>query len=96
MIISTKLTIIDLAEQKPMVIFLVSEACAVPLVSEVMCHSLNVNKALRSKTLFRATWKTSMKLDDPVHYQAALNKYACKIRPSCCFLSAHGDTFSMV
>ena len=56
MIISTKLTITDLAEQKPMVIFLVSEAYAVPLVSEVFfCHSLNVNKALRSKALFRAT-----------------------------------------
>ena len=34
--INTKLTITDLAEQKPMVIFLVSDACAVPLVSEVI------------------------------------------------------------
>ena len=67
MIISTKLTITDLAEQKPVVIFLVSEACAVPLVSEVICHSLNVNKALRSKALFHATWKACLKLDDPVH-----------------------------
>ena len=41
MIISTKLTITDLVEQKPVVIFLVSEVCAVPLVSEVICHSLN-------------------------------------------------------
>ena len=47
-----KLTITDLAEQEPMVIFLVSEACAVPLVSEVIFHSLSVNKALRSKALF--------------------------------------------
>ena len=54
MIISTKVTIADLAEQKPMVMFLMSEACAVPLVSEVICHSLNVNKALRSKALFLA------------------------------------------
>ena len=67
MIISTKLTITDLAEQKRMVIFLVSEACAVPLVSDVICHYLNVNKALRSKALFRVTWKACMKLDDPVH-----------------------------
>ena len=59
--------ITDLAEQKPMVIFLVSEACAVPLVSKVICHSLNVNKAFRSKALFRATWKACMKLDDRVH-----------------------------
>ena len=72
-----KLTFTDLAEQKPMVIFLVSEACAVPLVSEVICHSLNVNKALRSKALFRATWKTCMKLDDPVHEQTSFNKCAC-------------------
>ena len=50
-----KLTITDLAIQKPMVIFLVSEVCAAPLVGEVICHSLNVNKALRSKALFRAT-----------------------------------------
>ena len=64
MIISTKLIMTDLAEQKPMIIFLVSEVCAVPLVSEVICHSLNVNKALRSKELF---WKACMKLDDPVH-----------------------------
>ena len=48
MIINTKLTITDLVEQKPMAIFLVLEACAVPLVSEFICHSLNVNKALRS------------------------------------------------
>ena len=55
-----KLTFTDLAEQKPMVFFLVSEACVVPLVSEVICHSLNVNKASRSKALFRATWKACM------------------------------------
>ena len=61
MIIST-----DLAEQK-LVIVLVSEACAVPLVSEVICHSLNVNKALRAKALICGTWKACMKLDDPVH-----------------------------
>ena len=67
MIISMKLTITDLAEQKPMDIFLVSEACAVRLVGEVLCHSLNVNKALRPKALFRATWKAYIKLDDPVH-----------------------------
>ena len=67
MIISTKLTITDLAEQKPMVIFLMSEACAVPLVSEIICHYLNVNKALRSKTLFHATWKVCMKLDYSDH-----------------------------
>ena len=67
MIVSMKLTITDLTAQNPMVIFLVSEACAVPLVSEVICHSLNVNKALRSKTLFYTTWKVCMKLDGPVH-----------------------------
>ena len=67
MIINMKLTITDLAEQKPMVIFLVSEVCAVPLVGEFICHSLNNNKALRPKALFRATWKTYIKLDDPVH-----------------------------
>ena len=50
-----------------MVKFQVSEACAVPLVSKVIGHSLNVNKALRSKALFRATWKAFMKFDDPVH-----------------------------
>ena len=37
-----KLTITDLDEQKPMVVFLVSEACAVPLVGDVICHFLNV------------------------------------------------------
>ena len=67
MIISMKLTITDLAEQKQMVILLVSEACAVPLVGEVICHSLNVNKALRPKALFRAIWKASIKLDYPVN-----------------------------
>ena len=77
MTISMKLTITDPAKQKPMVIFLVSEAGAVPLVSEVIFHYLNVNKALKSKALFRTTWKAYMKLDDPVHYQAALNKCAC-------------------
>ena len=55
MIISTKLTITDLAEQKPVVIFLMSEASDVPLVSECICHTLNVTKALRSKALFHAT-----------------------------------------
>ena len=65
MLISMKLTITDLAEQMPTVIFLVSEACAVPLVGEVICHSLN--EALRPKALFRATWKANIKLDDPVH-----------------------------
>ena len=67
MIISMKLTITDLAEQKPMVSFLVLEACAVPLVGEIICHSLNVNKALKPKALFRATWKAYIKLVDPVH-----------------------------
>ena len=67
MIISMKLTLTDLTEQKPMTIFLVSEACAVPLVGEVVCHSLNVNKALRPKALFHATWKAYIKLGDPVH-----------------------------
>ena len=57
MIASMKLTITDPAEQKPMAIFLVSEACAVPLVGEVICHSLNVNTALRLIALFRATLK---------------------------------------
>ena len=61
-----KLTITDLAEQKPMVIFLVSETCTFPLVREVICHSLNVNKALRAKASFRGTWKAYIKLDDPV------------------------------
>ena len=65
MIIHMKLTIMDLAEQKPMVIFLMSKACAVPLVCKVICHSLNVNKALRLKVLFPATWKAYIKLDDP-------------------------------
>ena len=67
MTIRMKLTFTDLAEQKPTVIFLVQGACAVPLVSEIICHSLNVNKALRSKALFCATWKACMKLDDPVN-----------------------------
>ena len=61
-----KLTITDLAEQKPMVIFLVSETYAFPLVREVICHSLNVNKALRPKALFRGTRKKYTKLDDSV------------------------------
>ena len=68
MIISMKLTITDLAEQKSMVIFLVSETSAVAPVGEVICRFLNVvNKALRPKALFRATWKAYIKLDDPVH-----------------------------
>ena len=67
MIISMKLTITNLAEQKPMGIFLVSEACAVSLVGELICHSLNVNKALGTKEFFRATWKAYIKLDDHVH-----------------------------
>ena len=49
MIIRMILRVTDLAEQKPMVIFLVPEACAVPLVGEVICHSLNANKAMRPK-----------------------------------------------
>ena len=57
MIISMKLTITDLLNKNQWSFFLVSEACAVPLISEVICHSLNVNKALRSKVLFRVTWK---------------------------------------
>ena len=67
MIIRMKLTITDLAEQKSMVIFLVSEACALPPAGEVICHSLNVNEALRPKALFCMTWKVYTKLDDPVH-----------------------------
>ena len=57
MIISIKLTFTDLVEQKSMVIFLVSEASAVPLVGEVICHSLNINKALIPKALFHALVK---------------------------------------
>ena len=67
MIISAKLTITDIAEQKPMIIFLVPEACAVPLVIEVICHSLNVSKPLRSKLYSVRLGKSCMKLDDPVH-----------------------------
>ena len=67
MIISMKLIIKDLAKQKPVVIFVVLEACAVPIVCEVICHSLNVNEALRPKVLFHATWEAYIKLDDPVH-----------------------------
>ena len=67
MIIIMKLTITDLAKQKPTVIILVSEACAVLPVGEVLCHSLNVNKALRPNALFRATWKAYIKLDDRVY-----------------------------
>ena len=57
----------DLAEQKPVVIFLRSEACVAPLASEVIFFSLNINKALRPKASFRVTWRTYIKLDDPVH-----------------------------
>ena len=45
----------------------VSEAWAVLLVGQVICHPLNVNKALRPKSLFRATWKAYIKLDNPVY-----------------------------
>ena len=88
MIISMKLTITDLAEQKPMFIFLVSDVCAVPLVGEVICHSLNVNKVLRPKALFRATWKAYIKLDYPVHYRQRSINVHVRSAQSCRFLSA--------
>ena len=67
-----KLTHTDLPEQKPMVIVLVSEACAVPLVGKVICHSLIVNKALRPKVLFRATCKAHIKLGPAVQSVVSL------------------------